>query len=274
MRAFRRHSPLPGFGLALGFTLFCLGLLVLVPLGGAVLKAAELSRGEFWRIVSGPRSAAAFRLTFAAAFCAALINAVFGFIVAWVLVRHRFPGRRLADALVDLPFALPTSVAGIALAAICSPRGWVGALLAPLGIRLAYTPAGVLVALVFVGLPFTIRTVQPVIADLDRETELAAASLGATPWQTFRRVILPAVRPAILTGFALAFARGAGEYGSVIFIAGNMPMKTEIVPLLIVTRLEEHDRRGATALAVAMLAAAFAMLLAINSLQAWSRRRR
>jgi len=271
---FRRHSLLPGFGPALGYTLLYLGLLVLLPLGGAVLKAAGLSWADFWRLVSGPRAAAAFRLSFLAAFGAALINAVFGFIAAWVLVRYTFPGRRFIDALVDLPFALPTSVAGIALTALFSRNGWIGALLEPLGIRVAFTPLGVLVALVFIGLPFTIRTVQPVIADLDREAELAAASLGASAWQTFRRITLPAVLPAVLTGFALAFARGIGEYGPVIFISGNPPLRTEIVPLLIVTRLEQYDYAGATALAVAMLALSFVMLLTINSLQAWSRRRR
>ena len=274
MRLLRRHTLLPGFGPALGFTLFYLGLLVLLPLGGAILKAAGLSRADFWSLISSPRAAAAFRLSFTAAFGAALINAVFGFIAAWVLVRYTFPGRRFVDALVDLPFALPTSVAGIALTALFSRNGWIGAWLEPLGIRVAFTPLGVLVALVFIGLPFTIRTVQPVIADLDREAELAAASLGASAWQTFRRVTLPAVWPAVLTGFALAFARGVGEYGSVIFISGNLPLRTEIVPLLIVTRLEQYDYAGATALAVAMLGLSFVLLLTINSLQAWSRRRR
>jgi sulfate transport system permease protein len=269
----RRHTLLPGFGPALGFTLFYLGLLVLLPLGGAILKAAGLSRADFWSLVSSPRAAAAFRLSFTAAFGAALVNAVFGFIAAWVLVRYTFPGRRLVDALVDLPFALPTSVAGIALTALFSRNGWIGAWLEPLGIRVAFTPLGVLVALVFIGLPFTIRTVQPVIADLDREAELAAASLGASAWQTFRRVTFPAVWPAVLTGFALAFARGVGEYGSVIFISGNLPLRTEIVPLLIVTQLEQYDYAGATALAVAMLGLSFVLLLTINSLQAWSRRR-
>ena len=274
MRLFRRHSLLPGFGPALGFTLFYLGLLVLLPLGGAILKAAGLSWTDFRSLVTGPRAAAAFRLSFTAAFGAALVNAVFGFIAAWVLVRYTFPGRRLLDALVDLPFALPTSVAGIALTALFARNGWIGAWLEPLGIRVAFTPLGVMVALVFIGLPFTVRTVQPVIADLDREAELAAASLGASPWQTFRRVTFPALWPAVLTGFALAFARGVGEYGSVIFISGNLPLRTEIVPLLIVTRLEQYDYAGATALAVAMLGLSFILLLTINSLQAWSRRRR
>jgi len=247
---------------------------VLLPLGGAVLKASGIPWADFRSLVTGPRAAAAFRLSLTAAFGAALVNAVFGFIAAWVLVRYSFPGRRLVDALVDLPFALPTSVAGIALTALFARHGWIGAWLEPLGIRVAFTPLGVMLALVFIGLPFTVRTVQPVIADLDREAELAAVSLGASPWQTFRRVTFPGLWPAVLTGFALAFARGLGEYGSVIFISGNLPLRTEIVPLLIVTRLEQYDYAGATALAVAMLGLSFVLLLTINSLQAWSRRRR
>lgn len=265
----RKHSVLPGFGLSLGVTLTYLSLIVLIPLAATFLKTATLSWPQFWQIVVSPRALASYRISFGAAFVAALVNAVFGFVVAWVLVRYRFPGRRLIDALVDLPFALPTSVAGIALTAIYSSNGWVGRLAEPLGLKIAFTPLGVTLALVFIGIPFAVRTVQPVLADLDPETEQAAASLGATRGQTFRRVILPALWPAVLTGFALAFARAVGEYGSVIFISGNMPMKTEITPLLIVTKLEQYDYAGATALAVAMLAVSFVLLLVINLLQWW-----
>ena len=264
---------MPGFGLTLGFTLFYLGLLVVIPLAAAFLKASSLGWSQFWEVVTDSRALAAFRLSFGAAFVAAAINAVFGFIVAWVLSRYDFPGRRIVDALVDLPFALPTSVAGIALTAVYAPNGWIGRLAAPFGVKIAFTVAGIVLALVFIGLPFTVRTLQPVIADLDCEVEQAAASLGANRAQTFLRVVLPELLPASLTGFALAFARAVGEYGSVIFIAGNMPGKTEILPLLIVTKLEQYDTAGATALAVAMLAASFAMLFAINMLQAWSARR-
>ncbi len=269
----RKHSVLPGFGLSLGVTLAYLSLIVLIPLAATFLKTATLSWSEFWQIVTSPRALASYRMSFGASMVAALVNAVFGFIVAWVLVRYRFPGRRLVDALVDLPFALPTSVAGIALTAVYSSKGWVGSLAEPLGLKIAFTPLGVTLALVFIGIPFAVRTVQPVLADLDPETEQAAASLGASRGQTFRRVILPALWPAVLTGFALAFARAVGEYGSVIFISGNMPMKTEITPLLIVTKLEQYDYAGATALAVAMLVVSFVLLLAINLLQWWGRRR-
>jgi sulfate transport system permease protein len=268
-----RRFALPGFGLTLGFTLAYLGLLVVLPLATAFWKASSLGWTDFWRIVSEPRALAAFRLSFGAAFLAASINGVFGFLVAWVLTRYRFPGSRVVDALVDLPFALPTAVAGIALASIYAPNGWIGRLAAPFGIKLAFTATGIVIALVFISLPFTVRTLQPVIQDLDAEVEQAAASLGATRFQTFVRVILPELVPAGLTGFALAFARAVGEYGSVIFIAGNMPGKTEILPLLIVTKLEQYDTAGATALAVAMLVLSFAMLLAINLLQTWTARR-
>jgi len=270
-RAKRRF--LPGFRLTLGITLLYLGLIVLLPLTALVLKAGTLSGDEFWTTVTSARALAAYRLSFGASFAGAAVNAVFGLLVAWVLVRYRFPGKRIVDALIDLPFALPTAVAGIALTFLYSPRGWVGALLAKLGIEVAFTPVGVMVALTFIGLPFVVRTVQPVLEDLDREVEEAAACLGATSTQTFRRVIFPAVLPALVTGFALAFARALGEYGSVVFISGNMPMRTEIAPLLIVTKLEQYDYAGATAIAVVMLAASFALLLLINAAQAWGRRR-
>lgn len=271
--AFRKHSVLPGFGLSLGFTLLYLSLIVLIPLAAAFLKTAALSWPQFWQIVTSPRALASYRLSFGASLVAALVNAVFGLVVAWVLVRYRFPGRRLIDALVDLPFALPTAVAGIALTAVYSSKGWVGNLIEPLGLKVAFTPLGVTLALVFIGIPFAVRTVQPVLADLNPEVEQAAASLGASRWQTFWRVILPALWPAVLTGFALAFARAVGEYGSVIFISGNMPMKTEITPLLIVTKLEQYDTTGATALAVAMLVVSFVLLLTVNLLQWWGRSR-
>jgi sulfate transport system permease protein len=269
----RRHSVLPGFGRSLGFTLFYLGLIVLVPLSAAFIKTAALTWDAFWGAVSSPRVVASYRLTFGAAFLAALINAVFGLLVAWVLVRYRFPGRRLADALVDLPFALPTAVAGIALTALYAPGGWIGSLLEPWGIKVAFTPLGVLVALTFIGLPFVVRTIQPVLEDLEPEFEEAAATLGANRLQIFTRVILPTLVPALLTGFALALARAIGEYGSVIFIAGNIPMVSEITPLLIITKLEQYDYRGATALAVVMLLISFVLLLAVNLLQWWGRRR-
>jgi sulfate transport system permease protein len=268
-----KRSALPGFGLAMGFTIVYLSALVLIPLATLFVKTASMGWHEFWAVVTGPRALAAFRLTVTAALAAAAINAFFGLLVAWVLVRYRFHGRALIDALVDLPFALPTAVSGIALTAIYSKHGWIGAQLAKIGIEVAFTPLGVIVALVFVGLPFVIRTVQPVLEELDVETEEAAAVLGATRWQTFRRVILPALAPPLLTGFALAFARALGEYGSVVFIAGNMPMRTEIAPLLIMTRLEQFDYVGAAALATVLLCASFVMMLMINGLYAYSRRR-
>jgi sulfate transport system permease protein len=264
---------LPGFGLSLGYTLLYLGLIVLVPISAAFLKVTGLSWPAFVDVVTAPRVMASYRLTFGASFLAALINAACGLLVAWVLVRYRFPGKRLADALVDLPFALPTAVAGIALTGLFAPNGWIGALLVPLGIKVAFTPLGVLVALTFIGLPFVVRTVQPVLETLPPELEEAAATLGASPGATFRRVVLPAVMPALLTGFTLAFARAIGEYGSVIFIAGNMPMISEITPLIIITKLEQFDYLGATAVAVVMLVVSFALLLAVNALQAWMRRR-
>jgi sulfate transport system permease protein len=269
----RSHSVLPGFGLALGFTLLYLSLVVLIPLSAAFAKTFTLSWDAFVAHVTAPRVLASLQLSFGASLIAAAINAVFGLLVAWVLVRYPFPGRRMVDALVDLPFALPTAVAGIALTAIYAPNGWLGRPLAEhFDLKVAFTPLGVLVALTFIGLPFVVRTVQPVLEDLDRELEEAAQSLGATPAQIFTRVIFPTVLPALLTGFALAFARAVGEYGSVIFIAGNMPMVSEIAPLMIITKLEQYDYAGATSVAVVMLAAAFAMLLAINLLQWWSRR--
>jgi sulfate transport system permease protein len=269
----RSHSVLPGFDIALGFTLLYLSLIVLIPLSAAFFKTFTLTWDAFVAAVTAPRVLASFRLSFGTALAAAAVNAVFGFLVAWVLVRYRFPGRRLVDALVDLPFALPTAVAGIALTAIYAPNGWLGKPLADLfGMKVAFTPLGVLVALTFIGLPFVVRTVQPVLEDLERELEEAAQSLGATRAQTFARVIFPTVLPALLTGFALAFARAVGEYGSVIFIAGNMPMVSEIAPLMIITKLEQYDYAGATAVAVVMLVASFILLLAINLLQWWSRR--
>ena len=269
----KRHSVLPGFDLALGFTLLYLGFIVLIPLSAAFLKTFTMTWPAFWDAVTSPRVVASYRLTFGASLAAALVNAVFGLIVAWVLVRYEFPFKRVVDALVDLPFALPTAVAGIALTALYAANGWIGQVLAMIGIKVSYTPLGVFVALTFIGLPFVVRTVQPVLEDLQKELEEAAATLGATRAQTFTRVILPILTPALLTGFALAFARALGEYGSVIFIAGNMPMISEITPLLIITKLEQYDYQGATAIAVVMLVAAFAMLLAINLLQAWARKR-
>jgi sulfate transport system permease protein len=269
----RSRSVLPGFGLALGFTLAYLGLVVLVPLSAAFAKTFTISWDAFVGHVSNPRVIASLQLSFGASLAAAAVNGVFGLLVAWVLVRHPFPGRRVVDALVDLPFALPTAVAGIALTALYAGNGWIGKPLADmLGLKVAFTPVGVFVALTFIGLPFVVRTVQPVLEDLDREFEEAARSLGASPAQTFLRVILPTVLPALLTGFALAFARAVGEYGSVIFIAGNLPMVSEIAPLIIITKLEQYDYAGATSIAVVMLVASFALLLAINLLQWWSRR--
>ena len=259
----RRHSVLPGFGLAMGFTVLYLSLIVLLPLSAVVHKTAT---------VTSPRVLASYRLSFGASLAGALVNMVFGVLLAWVLVRYEFPGRRLADALVDLPFALPTAVAGIALTAVYAPQGWIGRYLEPLGVKVAFSPLGIVVALTFIGLPFVVRTVQPVLQNLEIELEEAAASLGASRWQTWRRVILPTVLPAVITGFALAFGRALGEYGSVIFISGNMPMRTEIAPLLIVTKLEQYDYAGATGIAVVMLSASFCLLLLINSLSWWSRR--
>ncbi len=270
----RRHwSPLPGLGLTLGVTLAWLSLIVLLPLAALFAKSAGLGAGHFVEVAFSRRALAAYRLSFGAAAAAAAINAVFGLLVAWVLVRYRFPGRQLLGALVDLPFALPTAVAGIALTAIYADSGWLGRPLAALGIRLAYNPAGVVVALLFIGLPFIVRTVEPVLADLGKGIEEAAATLGAAPRTIFRRVILPEIAPALLTGFALAFARGVGEYGSVIFIAGNMPFRSEIAPLLIVTQLEQYDYAGATAIATVMLLASLAVLVAINLIQGRERRR-
>jgi sulfate/thiosulfate transport system permease protein len=265
-----RHRVLPGFGLSLGYTLLYLCLIVLIPLSATFLKTAGMSWEDFWHAVSGPRVLASYKLSFSASLGGALINAVFGLLVAWVLVRYSFPGKKLVDSLVDLPFALPTAVAGIALTAIYSVHGWIGQWLEPLGVKVAFTPLGVMVALTFIGLPFVVRTVQPVLEDMNAELEEAGMSLGATRLQVFRRIILPEIFPALLTGFALAFARALGEYGSVVFISGNMPMRTEIVPLLIITKLEQYDYRGATAIAVVMLIASFVLLLAINLLQRWT----
>jgi sulfate transport system permease protein len=264
---------LPGFNLTLGYTLMYLGLVVLVPLSALVLKSFTLSWDQFWVAVSSPRVVASYRLTFGASFIAAVVNVFFGLLVAWVLVRYTFPGKRIVDALVDLPFALPTAVAGISLTALLAGNGWIGQYLEPLGIKLAFNPNGVVIALIFIGMPFVVRTVQPVLEDTERELEEAAMSLGATRWQTFRLVIFPAIAPALLTGFAMAFARAVGEYGSVIFIAGNMPMVSEITPLIIIGKLEQYDYAGATAVAVVMLAISFVLLLVINALQGWQRRR-
>lgn len=268
-----RKSIIPGFGLTMGFTLAWLSLIVLIPLSTVFIRAAGMGLEEFLEVGFSPRAIAAYQVSFGTAFAAALVNAVFGMIVAWVIVRYEFPGKRIFDALIDLPFALPTAVAGIALTAIYAGNGWIGQFLEPLGIRVAYNPIGITIALIFIGLPFIVRSVEPVLADLSSEIEEAALSLGATPRQVFTRVILPTLLPALLTGFALALARGVGEYGSVIFIAGNMPFESEIAPLLILTQLEQYDYAGATAMAVVMLLVSFAMLLFINLVQAWSRRR-
>jgi sulfate/thiosulfate transport system permease protein len=270
---FKKYSPLPGFGLTLGYTLLYLGLIVLLPLATLPVRAAALSWAQFWDVVSDPRALASYRLTVGAACAAAATNAVCGFVVAWTLVRYRFPGRRWLDAIVDLPFAMPTAISGIALTNLCAPHGWVGRCLEPLGIKVAFTPVGITVALIFIGVPFVVRTVQPALQEVDADLEDAAAVLGANRWQTFRRVILPAVFPALLTGFALAFARALSEYGSVVFIAGNMPMKTEITSLLIIVKLEQYDYPGAAAIACVMLAGAFFILLGINTLQWWYARR-
>ena len=264
---------LPGFGLSLGTTLVYLSLLVLLPLSALAFKASTLSVEQFWSIATGERALAAYRVTFGASLLAALINAVFGLIVAWVLVRYPFPGKRFVDSLVDLPFALPTAVAGITLATLYAGNGWIGRHLEPLGLKVAFTPLGIVVALTFIGLPFVVRTVQPVIEDIEPEIEEAAASLGASRWQTFRRVLFPAIFPALLTGFTLAFSRAIGEYGSVIFIAGNMPLVSEITPLLIISKLEQYDIVGATALAMVMLVISFVLLLAVNGLQWWAANR-
>ena len=266
----RKHSVLPGFGLTLGYTLMYMGLVILIPLSALFLRSAALPLDKFWEIVSEPRVVASYKLTFLASFAAALANAVIGFVVAWSLVRYQFPGRKIVDALVDLPFALPTAVSGIALTAVYAKNGWIGSWLEPLGIKTAYSPLGITIALTFIGLPFVVRTLQPALEELDAESEEAAASLGAGRWDTFIRVIFPSIIPSLLTGFALAFARALGEYGSVVFISGNMPMKTEITSLLIITKLEQYDTAGATAIAVVMLLASFVLLLAINLLQWWA----
>ena len=269
----KSQGVLPGFGLSLGITCTYLSLMVLVPLATVFARSAELTGDAFWNTVTDPRVVASYRVTLGASFVAASVNTVFGLLVAWVLVRYRFPGRRIVDAMVDLPFALPTAVAGIALTTLYVPNGWIGRYLEPLGIKVSYTWLGIMIALIFIGLPFVVRTVQPVLDDLEVEVEEAAASLGAQRWQTFTRVVFPTVGPALLTGFALAFARAIGEYGSVVFISGNMPMKTEIVPLLIITKLEQYDYAGATAVALVMLLLSFVLLLTINLLQ-WAARRR
>lgn len=273
MSQFKAHSVLPGFNLALGFTLLYLSLIVLIPLSSLFFKTATLGWGGFYDVATSDRVLASLRVTFTTSFVAAIVNALFGLIVAWVLVRYRFPGKRIVDALVDLPFALPTAVAGITLATLYAPNGWLGQYFAAQDIKVAYTPLGIVVALTFIGLPFVVRTVQPVLADVEAEVEEAAASLGAGRWDVFRRVIFPAIFPALLTGFSLAFARAIGEYGSVIFIAGNMPYISEISPLLIVAKLEQYDYAGATAIAVIMLLLSFGLLLAINVLQWWSSNR-
>jgi sulfate transport system permease protein len=271
--SFKRYSVLPGFGLTLGCALLYLSLVVLIPLSALFFKTATLSWPQFWATVTSERVVASYQLTFGASLAAALVNVVFGFIVAWTLVRYDFPGKRVVDAFVDLPFALPTAVSGIALTAIYSGNGWIGQYLEPLGIRAAFSPLGVAIALTFIGLPFVVRTLQPALEDLQPEIEEAAASLGATRAQTFRRVILPTILPALITGGSLAFARALGEYGSVVFISGNMPMQTEITSLLIITKLEQYDYAGATAIAVAMLVVSFALLFLINGLQWWSTHR-
>ena len=270
---FRKPRVIPGFGLTLGFTVTYLTLIILIPLAGIAWRAASLGWEDFLAIAADERTLAALRVSFGASLIAAAVNVVFGTLVAWVLVRYRFPGRRIVDAAIDLPFALPTAVAGIALAAIYAPNGWMGQVLGSFGIKAAFTPTGIVIALIFIGLPFVVRTVQPVMEEIDREVEEASATLGASRLQTVSRVLLPGLAPAVLTGFALAFARAVGEYGSVIFIAGNIPYVSEIAPLLIVIRLEEFNYAGATAIAALMLALSFTLLFAINLIQAWSRRR-
>ncbi len=269
----KQKNVLPGFNLSLGFTIFYLSLIVLIPLSAAFIKTTELSLPEFWSVVTAPRVLASYKLTFGSSLIGALINAVFGLLTAWVLVRYTFPGKKIIDALVDLPFALPTAVAGIALTAVYAGNGWIGSWLEPHGIKVAFTPLGIIVALTFIGLPFVVRTVQPVLQDLEAETEEAAASLGANRWQTFSKIIFPAIWPALLTGFALAFARAIGEYGSVIFIAGNVPMVSEITPLIIITKLEQYEYSSATAVAIVMLVISFLLLFAINGLQWWMNHR-
>ena len=270
---FKQPSIIPGFGLTLGFSLVYLTLIILIPLAGLIWRSASLGWSDFWSIATDYRTLHSLQISFGTALIAALVNVVFGTIVAWVLVRYRFPGRRIVDAMVDLPFALPTAVAGIALTTLYAPNGWIGSLLMKIGIKAAYTPLGIVIALIFVGLPFVVRTVEPIIEEIDKEVEEAAATLGASRWQTITRVLAPGLLPAIITGFALAFARGVGEYGSVIFIAGNLPNISEIAPLLIVIRLEEFNYPAATAIAAIMLALSFLMLLVINLLQSWSRKR-
>ncbi|MBI2770989.1 MAG: sulfate ABC transporter permease subunit CysT [Burkholderiales bacterium] len=267
------RKVLPGFNLTLGYTLLYLGVIVLIPLSALVFKTFTLSGEQFWAAISSPRVLASYRLTFGASLIAALVNVVFGLLVAWVLVRYTFPGKKVVDALVDLPFALPTAVAGISLTALLAGNGWIGQYTEPLGLKLAFNPNGVVIALIFIGLPFVVRTVQPVLEDTEKELEEAAMCLGATRWQTFSRVIFPAIAPALLTGFAMAFARAVGEYGSVIFIAGNVPMVSEITPLIIIGKLEQYDYAGATAVATVMLLISFVLLLVINALQGWQRRR-
>ena len=268
----KKTNNLPGFGLATGYTVAYLSLIVLLPLGALALRSVSMGPAEFWETISTPRVLASLKLSFGAAAAAAGFNVVFGLLVAWVLVRYEFPGKKLADALIDLPFALPTAVAGIALTTLYAPKGWLGQALEPLGIKVAYTPLGITIALVFIGLPFIVRTVQPVLEDFDAEIEEASESLGAKPWQTFLFVLLPGVIPSLLAGFAMAFARCVGEYGSVVFISGNLPMKTEITPLLVMTKLEQYDYAGAAALGVLMLGISFTCLLLINVLQKWSAR--
>jgi sulfate transport system permease protein len=271
--AARSHRVLPGFGISLGFTLAYLSLIVLIPLAAVFIKSATMTGDAFIAAVTSPRVVASYKLSFGASLIAAAINVFFGLMLAWAIVRYTFPGKKLVDALIDLPFALPTAVAGIALTALYAKNGWLGQFLEPAGIKIAFGPAGVLVALIFIGLPFVVRTVQPILEDLDLELEEAAACLGASRWKTFVRVVLPTLTPALLTGFALAFARAVGEYGSVIFIAGNIPMVSEITPLMIITKLEQYDYQGATAIAAVMLVVSFLLLLAINGLQAWTARR-
>lgn len=273
MKGSRARSALPGFGLSMGITVFYLCVIVLIPLSCVFLKSTEMSWGEFWQTVTSARVLSSYRVSFLTSLIAALLNVFFGLVIAWVLVRYRFPGKKIADALVDLPFALPTAVAGVALTSIYAPNGWIGKLAEPLGVKIAFTPLGITIALLFIGLPFIVRTVQPVLQDLEQETEEAAVMLGAYRWRTFRKVVLPELAPALLTGFALAFARGVGEYGSVVFIAGNMPMKTEIAPLLIMSQLEQFEYGKATAIALVMLIFSFLMLLVINMVQ-WHVNRR
>ncbi|MEQ1789071.1 MAG: sulfate ABC transporter permease subunit CysT [Rickettsiales bacterium] len=274
-RIAKKHSVIPGFGITLGFTLFYLSLIVLIPLAGLFFKTAEMSLADFWSTITDSRIIHAYKISFGISFAAALVNAIGGLVVAWVLVRYKFPGKKLVDACVDLPFAMPTAVSGIALAALYAQDGWIGKTFYDLfGLKIAFTPLGIAIALVFIGLPFVVRTVEPVLEDLDKEIEEASASLGANRWQTFYKVILPQIFPALLTGFAMAFARALGEYGSVIFIAGNMPYVSEIVPLVIIIKLEQYDYTGATAIALVMLGASFLMLLVINWLQKWSRLKR